>query len=591
MTQQEIDNRIKELEAECKKELESTPNLPIGKPTKTGQHRITTHSQIKQKYTKLIRRLQRYGTEGYVPLTEEQKQRKRQTNIAKYGSPAGNIAKTRQTKMQKYGHMFGNIERIKAVKLERYGNYMGNVDKLCQTKLAKYGSIYGKNAVENAKQTKLERYGSAGWNMHVATLTKLKRYGNKMGDVSKMLQTKIERYGNKWGNVEASLQTKLKRYGNRCGNINKIKQVKIAKYGNAWGSTDKILQTKLKRYGNLIGIDIDKFYAKYGVKYPCQLPQCVNATTSISKVNKSWQSYLASITGKQVELEFPLGKYKFDLKIDNLLIEINPTFTHNYDMSFSYLRYHAKGAKNSHLPIDWHFNKMQVARKHGYDFIAIFDWDDAEKVASLIKSKLQIEQTRIFARKCDVKMISLQQANEFQSLHHLQGGLKSQQHCIGLFYNDELVQVMTFGSIRSKKLKNANSYELLRVCSKQNTQIVGGTSKLFMHFVKQYLPQTVISYCDLSKFDGTSYDTLGFALTNVSFRPHWCRLHPRQKYAINYVLDVTLQKHGVDRLFGTLYGMGNETSKRKRNEQLMLEELHFVRVYDCGQALYVWHAK
>jgi hypothetical protein len=65
----------------------------------------------------------------------------------------------------------------------------------------------------------------------------------------------------------------------------------------------------------------------------------------------------------------------------------------------------------------------------------------------IIKAKLKalfgIEQTKIYARKCIIKEISTELKNDFLNQFHIQGEDKSKIK-LGLFYQDELVAVMTF---------------------------------------------------------------------------------------------------------------------------------------------------
>ena len=131
---------------------------------------------------------------------------------------------------------------------------------------------------------------------------------------------------------------------------------------------------------------------------------------------------------------------------------------------------------------------------------------------------------------------------------------------------------MTFGKPRYNK---HYQYELIRYCSCYN--IIGGAEKLFKHFIKDYSPTSIISYCDNSKFSGKVYNQLGFDLIDYG-KPskHWYNIKTNQ-----HITDNLLRQRGFDQLFGTNYGKGTS------NEELM--KLHdFVEVYDCGQSKYVW---
>ena len=71
---------------------------------------------------------------------------------------------------------------------------------------------------------------------------------------------------------------------------------------------------------------------------------------------------------------------------------------------------------------------------------------------------------------------------------------------------------MSFSKTKyNKNLKTSNSWEIIRGCPGSNNLIVGGVSKLFKHFILDYNPDCVFSYCDFNKFDGKGYTALGMA--------------------------------------------------------------------------------
>ena len=98
---------------------------------------------------------------------------------------------------------------------------------------------------------------------------------------------------------------------------------------------------------------------------------------------------------------------------------------------------------------------------------------------------------------------------------------------------------------------------------------------MFKYFIKNYLPKSIISYCDRSKFTGEVYDTLGMKLHHTT--------EPSKVWSkgAEKVTDNLLRQRGFDQLFGTNYGKGT------CNEELMLK-YGWLPVYDCGQAVYEW---
>lgn len=112
---------------------------------------------------------------------------------------------------------------------------------------------------------------------------------------------------------------------------------------------------------------------------------------------------------------------------------------------------------------------------------------------------------KIRASKCIIKEISNDEMIYFLKEYHYQGPIAAKV-CYGLFYNDELVELMSFGKPRYNK---SYDWELLRLCTKEDYVVYGGASKLFNKFTDTF-GGTVISYCNESKFTGNVYFALGF---------------------------------------------------------------------------------
>ena len=177
----------------------------------------------------------------------------------------------------------------------------------------------------------------------------------------------------------------------------------------------------------------------------------------------------------------------------------------------------------------------------------------------------------MYARNCVVKQGNKKDCINYLNKYHLQGYAKSTID-LGLYCNDELVSIMTFGRPRYNK---NYEYELIRYCS--HKYVVGGAEKLFSYFVKNYSPSSIISYCDNSKFNGDVYNSLGFELRDCGIPTrHWFNIKTGQ-----HITDNLLRQRGFDQLFGTHYGKGTS------NDELMIAH-NFVEIYDCGQSTHVW---
>ena len=160
----------------------------------------------------------------------------------------------------------------------------------------------------------------------------------------------------------------------------------------------------------------------------------------------------------------------------------------------------------------YHQDKFLLAKEKGIHLINIFDVDWAnnqDKIKMYLRS-LVVPQKRLFARKCKVKEISREMAVNFTDKYHIQGSVsRFMKINYGLFFNDELYAVMSFGKLRLSKTDDGQ-YELHRYCVKDGYTILGGAEKLLKHFEIDYSPKYIRSYSDNDYFMGGIYERLGF---------------------------------------------------------------------------------
>lgn len=265
---------------------------------------------------------------------------------------------------------------------------------------------------------------------------------------------------------------------------------------------------------------------------------------------------LLDTEGIEYDREFRIENYSYDFKIGNVLVEINPTITHNSTWT----------PFNKVTDKFYHRDKSECAKKHGYRCVHVWDWDDCEKIIRTL-----LNRTKVFARECEIREVSKEDSIKFIDRHHLQGSAKDSIR-IGLYFNDELVSIMTFGKPRY----NRNyEYELIRYCSTHN--VVGGANKIFKYFIDKYNVNSVISYCDNSKFNGNVYTELGFTFKNKSVSKHWYNIKTKI-----HITDNLLRQQGFDRLFNESFGKGTS------NEDLMLSH-GFVYLFDAGQSVFTFN--
>lgn len=260
------------------------------------------------------------------------------------------------------------------------------------------------------------------------------------------------------------------------------------------------------------------------------------------------------LDGKEIDLYLP----EF-----NLGIEINGNYFHSENA----------GEKDKH----YHLDKMILSNEKNVKLLQFFEDEIILKtdiVFSRLSSLLNINKS-IFGRKCKIKEVNKKDSTLFLNENHLQGNCID-KHRFGLFYNDELVSLMTFSKKR-KVLGNKNNtideYELIRFCNKKNTTVVGGFSKLLNFFVKTFNPKKIETYADIRwsglNPENTVYYKNGFTYLHQTPPNYWyiinnCYLHRFHRF--NFRKDLLVKE-----------GFSNE-----KTEWSIMVEKGYDRIWDCG---------
>jgi hypothetical protein len=163
----------------------------------------------------------------------------------------------------------------------------------------------------------------------------------------------------------------------------------------------------------------------------------------------------------------------------------------------------------------YHLEKTIKCEEKKLNLLHIFEneWESQQKRQiwkSIIRNKLG-KSNKIYARKCEIREVSSKNSKLFLDNNHLQGNAPASIR-YGLYYNDELVALMTFGKSRFNK---TIEWELIRYCNSLNTSVVGGASRLFKHFLRNH-DGSIISYADRRHSQGGLYENLGFVFSHDS---------------------------------------------------------------------------
>mgnify|MGYP003348389190 FL=1 len=116
-----------------------------------------------------------------------------------------------------------------------------------------------------------------------------------------------------------------------------------------------------------------------------------------------------------------------------------------------------------------------------------------------------------------------------------------------------------------------------RMTSKSGITVVGGASKLYKHFIKLYNPSSIITYSDLRFGSGKVYEKCGFKRLENTPPNYWYfnRNDPSKLFS-----RIVFQKHKLQS-----FPAYNESL----TEWEILKASRYDRIWDCGNAKYVYH--
>jgi len=311
--------------------------------------------------------------------------------------------------------------------------------------------------------------------------------------------------------------------------------------------------------------DCEHIYERY-TNFSVRCPKC--SKMSISKPEIDIVEFLKENTKFEIITNNRniISPLELDIYIPekNIAIEFDGLYWHN----------------DNHIDKNYHINKTKLCEDAGIQLIHIFEneWKSSrDLICAMVLNKLGIYDRKIHARKCKIKEIDTKIKNEFLFHNHLQGEDKS-KYKFGLYDEyDMLVSVMTFGN---RKITGGKSeMELIRYSCRQGIVVIGGASKLFTHFIRNYNPEKIISYANKRYSNGNLYNKLGFKLLHISKPNYW---YHNSKCPDKLFHRMNFQKHKLAKILGDKY------DPNKTEEENMRISRYF-KVYDCGNYVFEWN--
>ena len=249
--------------------------------------------------------------------------------------------------------------------------------------------------------------------------------------------------------------------------------------------------------------------------------------------------------GKELDIYIPEKK---------LAIEFNGTYWHS----------------TIYKDKNYHQQKTITCAKNDIRLIHIFEYEwinNQDKIKNYLYNILSNNQTTVYARDCSVQEIDADTTKEFCEKHHLQGYSTSKIN-LGLYNKEELLGVITFSKPR---FNHEYEYELIRLCWKTGTKVIGGTEKLLKHFITNYNPESILTYTDITKFTGNVY-------TRLKFKPTINSITEPNYVWVSFDNKTVLPRYQTQKKKLVADGLGLET----QTEDEIMYDLDYLKMYNSG---------
>lgn len=481
----------------------------LGMHIRKNYSRPKTEAEIAE--YKRLNSLNRYGVD-HPSKSEEVKSKVRETCLEKFG--VTNYFQTEECKAAN-----------EAACLARYGTSNPFQSKLFQSQ---------------ARETMKSRYGVE----YTAQSRELRE---------KMKSTSLERYGNEYYHASDEGRShmqyvQLKSKGNSDEAIRTLMSEDLLKKFILSMPEDEryiyAIARSLNCDPNTLYLYIHKYYNLSDIVYQHSGGYCHSFIEDeifefVSSICDAQRGCRSLISPQEVDIYIPSAK---------LAIEVNGIYWHS-----------DKFGRGSH----YHQDKSLKVADTGNFLFHIFEYEwKIPRCRQIIESQLVNlignNSHRIYARNCRVSQISVSECRKFLEDNHLQG-FRNASIYLGLFYNSELVSVLTLGRpYFSKEFE----WEIYRFCGKINTSVIGGFGKLFTYFIRNYNPSSVMTFSDCAKGTGDVYNKFGFVkLSQTEPNYVWAK---ESDYRTRYQCQM-------------------------KGEREYMESKGYLRVYDCGNYKWAWY--
>ena len=384
-------------------------------------------------------------------------------------------------------------------------------------------SFQAKEVKEQSKQTKYIRYGDENYtNRGKATLTYQERYGY-------INPFQVPQF------KEKSIQTIQKLY-----HVDNISQFHITNY-DIYSNDELFKNFIIDQYNQKkMFLTLSDIYSYFNISSNClkhkleklnlldyfyiQESQLeIDFKTFLDSYNIQYQRRNRSILTNNVTNSY----YKIDFLVNNIGIEINDIGTHN---SFTDDRRFSKDSL-------YHQSKSLSAIEKNIRLIHIWEWE--LRVNSIWNriSKWLLNEFNHFKHSIDINQCKLVQINKelekyFYSLYSIKDYQES-DICLGLMYNNQLYQVMSFKNINDK------DWQLLNYCTAYNYSIDNGYNiklLILLYLVLVVIGLSIFYEISLLEVEVLHLTTLTVGERDRSTLTHIGVAHPLQQLSVAIII-------------------------------------------------------
>lgn len=264
----------------------------------------------------------------------------------------------------------------------------------------------------------------------------------------------------------------------------------------------------------------------------------------------------------QNELKIPVGRNVRGIIGRQELDTFIPS--HNMAIEYNGLYWHSELAGRDSK---YHSNKSDQCKELKISLFHVFEdeWrDKPEIIKSMIMYRLGQITEKIAARKCKTVTLTPKQKKQFFNENHIDGDTAS-THAIGLNHNGIIVGAISLRRPFHRRYKGA--IEIARICTKTNTVVQGGLSKLTSEaksWAQNNNYERLISYVDLRHGETKNWDNAGWNKIGESSSRFWWT---------DFNIRFNRFKFKADK-------------SRNMTEAQVADEAEVVKIWGCGNLVY-----